>query len=89
MQTTTIRVDVDTHRKLVALSQRHHQPIGATVRLAADALDRDDLTARITAQLDRLHDDSGNWASYLAENESYGASDGIDDLGQGNNGVGR
>ena len=82
MQTTTIRVDVETHQKLVALSQRHHQPLGATVRLAADALDRDDLTARITAQLSRLHDDSSSWASYLAENESIGASDGIEDSGK-------
>jgi hypothetical protein len=77
MQTTTIRVDVETHRRLVALSERHGQPLGATVRLAADALDRDDLTSRIHAQLDRLHDDPIAWASYLAENDLYGASDGI------------
>ena len=89
MQTTTTRLDVDTHRKLVALSQRPHQPLGETVRLATDALERDDLTARITAQLDRLHDDSSNWASYLAENESHGASDGIENLGQGNSAVDR
>ena len=57
MQTTTIRVDVETHRRLVVLSERHGQPLGATVRLAAEALDRDDLTGRINAQLDRLHED--------------------------------
>lgn len=77
MQTTTIRVDVDTHRRLVALSERHGQPLGATVRLAADALDRDDLTSRIQVQLDRLHEDPVAWADYLAENDAYGASDGI------------
>jgi predicted DNA-binding protein len=77
MQTTTIRVDVDTHRRLVALSERHGQPLGATVRLAAEALDRNDLTNRIAAQLDRLHDDPAAWASYMAENESLGSSEGI------------
>jgi hypothetical protein len=77
MHTTTIRVDVDTHRRLVALSERHGQPLGVTVRLAADALDRDDLTGRIKAQLDRLHEDPVAWANYLAENNSFGASDGI------------
>lgn len=82
MQTTTIRVDVETHRRLVVLSERHGQPLGATVRLAAEALDRDDLTGRINAQLDRLHEDPIAWANYLAENNSFGASDGIAENGR-------
>lgn len=82
MQTTTIRVDVETHRRLVVLSERHGQPLGATVRLAAEALDRDDLTGRINAQLDRLHEGPIAWANYLAENNSFGASDGIAENGR-------
>ena len=89
MQTTTIRVDVETHQKLVALSQRHHQPLGATVRLAADALDRDDLTARITAQLSRLHDDSSSWRVTLPRTNPSVPPMGSRTRESGKSGIGR
>ncbi len=91
MQTTTIRVDVETHRQLVALSERHGQSLGATVRLAAEALNRNDLTIRINSQLDRLHDDPNEWGNYLAENEMFGASEGLVESNRvrGAGGVGR
>ncbi|WP_419838177.1 hypothetical protein [Candidatus Poriferisodalis sp.] len=78
MDTTTIRVDRDTHARLVEMSRSSGDSLTDTVRHAADALRRLRFGLRVQAQYAELRDDPEAWAGYLAEAESTHVSDGVD-----------
>ena len=78
MDTTTIRVDRDTHARLVEMSHSSGDSLIDTVRQAADALRRLRFGLRVQAQYADLRDDPEAWADYLAEVESTHVSDGVD-----------
>ncbi len=78
MDTTTIRVDRDTHARLVEMSRSSGDSLTDTVRHAADALRRLRFGLRAQAQYAELRDDPEAWAGYLAEAESTHVSDGVD-----------
>ncbi len=78
MDTTTIRVDRDTHARLVEMSRSSGDSLTDTVRQAADALRRLRFGLRVQAQYTDLRDDPESWAGYLAEAESTHVSDGVD-----------
>ena len=77
MPTTTIRVDTDTHARLVELSQATGTSLVDTVRDAAEALHRQRFAHQVAAELAELHQDPEAWAAYLAEAEATSVSDGI------------
>jgi len=66
-ETTTIRVDRDVHRRLVALSDRTGRQLMDVVRDATDALERAQFAALVSAELDELRKDPDTWAAYVAE----------------------
>lgn len=77
MGTTTIRVDDETHARLVELSAASDTTLMDTVRAATDALERQRFADRVTRQFDFLRADPDAWADYLAEGETTSVSDGI------------
>lgn len=77
MGTTTIRVDTDTHARLLELSRVTGTSLMQTVRHAADALGRQRLAQQVAAELTELHHDPEAWKAYLAEAGSTSVPDGI------------
>lgn len=77
MATTTIRVDTDTHARLLALSQATGASLIETVRDAAEALQRQRFAHRVAAEIAQLREDPEGWQAYLAEADDTSVPDGI------------
>ena len=77
MATTTIRIDTDTHARLVELSDAAGASLIDTVRDAAEALRRQRFARRVAAEIAELRRDPEAWASYLTEAESTSVPDGL------------
>ncbi|MBU1495167.1 MAG: hypothetical protein KJ956_14515 [Actinobacteria bacterium] len=77
MGTTTIRIDTDTHARLVELSEAEGASLIETVRDAAEALRRQRFACRVAGELTELRSDPATWASYLAEAEGTSVTDGL------------
>lgn len=78
MDTTTIRIDVETHQRIRARAAEGGRPIMDVVRDAINALDRDEFGRKVRSQLDALRADPEAWAAYLAEGDALPVGDGID-----------
>ena len=78
MNTTTVRVDRDTHSRLLEMSRETGDTITETVRQAAEALRRLRFGLRVQEEYAALCSDPEAWADYLAEAESSHVTDGID-----------
>ena len=78
MDTTTIRVDRDTHSRLLDMSKETGESLTETVRQAAEALRRLRFGLRVQEEYAALRADPEAWADYLAEIESSHVTDGID-----------
>ena len=77
MATTTIRIDTDTHARLVELSDVAGASLIDTVRDAVEALRRQRFARRVTAEIAELCSDPEAWASYLADAETTSVTDGV------------
>lgn len=77
MSTTTIRVDTDTHARLLELSQATGTSLIETVRDATEALRRQRFAHRVAAELAEIHSDPEAWEAYLAEERATSVNDGI------------
>jgi len=77
MQTTTIRVDRETHARLLELSEATGDTLTKTVRDAAEALQRLRFGLRVQEELAVLKSDPAAWDDYLAQAETTSVSDGI------------
>ena len=77
MATTTIRVDVETHARLLELGAAADSSLMDTVREAAEALRRQRFGHRVAKELDTLRKDPGAWAAYLEDAEATFVPDGI------------
>lgn len=78
MATTTIRVDTETHAKLLELSEATRSSLMETVRDAAEALRRQRFAHQVAEELSALRADPCAWADYLADAESTAVGDGVD-----------
>ena len=67
MSTTTIRVDQETHRRLIAISRASNRPLIDVLRDAADALERARFATLVASQLDAMRRDAEDWAHYTAD----------------------
>lgn len=65
--TTTIRIDRETHQRLVAISRATGRPLLDVVRDAAEALERARFAASVNTQLDQLRQDPAAWQDYVNE----------------------
>ena len=77
METTTIRVDRDTHARLLNMSSESGDSLTETVRQAAEALRRMRFGSRVQEEYAALRSDPDAWADYLDEAESSHVADGI------------
>lgn len=77
MATTTVRIDADTHARLVELSDAAGASLIDTVRDAVEALRRQRFARRAAAEMAELRSDPQAWESYLAEAESTSVTDGL------------
>ena len=77
MATPTIRIDAETHARLVELSDAAGASLMDTVRDAVEALRRQRFARRVTAEIAELRSDPDAWRSYLAEAESASVIDGL------------
>lgn len=77
MATTTIRVDLETHARLVDLSNESGDTLGNTVHDAAEALRRLRFGLRVQEEIAALKADPVAWGEYLAEAEASSVADGI------------
>lgn len=77
MDTTTIRVDRETHARLLDMSNETGDSLTETVRQAAEALRRLRFGLRVQEEVAALRRDPEAWAEYLAEAESSDVADGI------------
>lgn len=77
MDTTTIRVDTNTHARLLEMSRDADTSLVATVRDAAEALWRERFARHAMRQLGELQNDPEAWQEYLAEAEETHIADGI------------
>lgn len=75
--TTTIRVDRETHARLVELSRATGESLIDTVRDAAEALRRQRFADQAAADVAALRAKPDEWADYLAEAEATFVTDGI------------
>lgn len=78
MATTTIRVDSETHSRLVELSRSSGTTLIDTVRDAVEALRRERFARTVAAELAELRRDPQAWEAYLAEAEETSVRDGVD-----------
>ena len=74
---TTIRVDRDTHQRLLAFSQQQGLSLMEVLRRATDALDRELFVGEARAQIEKLKADPQPWADYLHESSLTEVADGI------------
>jgi len=77
MSTTTIRVDLETHARLVELGSARRESLMQTVRDAVDALHREQFAHQVSSELAALRGDGEAWAAYLADAETTNVADGI------------
>ena len=77
MATTTIRVDEETHARLLDMSREAGDSLVHTVKQAADALSRQRFAQRVSAQLDELRTDEKSWREYLDDADATDVADGI------------
>jgi hypothetical protein len=77
MDTTTIRVDVSTHARLLEMSKENDRSLIETVRDAAEALRRQRFGQRVSEELANLKSDPVAWADYLGEADSTSVADGL------------
>ena len=78
MSTTTVRIDRETHARLVRMSKLAGVSLGTTIRDAAEALRRQRFAHRVAAEVAELQNDRAAWSSYLQEAESTSVVDGLD-----------
>lgn len=74
---TTIRVDRDTHQRLLAFSQHQGLSLMEILRRATDALDREFFVGEARAQIEKLKADPQAWADYLRESSMTEVADGV------------
>ena len=74
---TTIRVDRDTHQRLLAISTQQGLSLIEVLRQATDALDRELFVSEARAQIEKLKADPQAWADYLCESSLTEVADGI------------
>ena len=77
MGTTTIRVDADTHARLLELSRATGTSLIETVRDATEALRRQRFAHQVAAELAELRNAPEAWKAYLAEADSTSVTDGV------------
>ena len=74
---TTIRVDRDTHQRLLVFSQQQGLSLMEILRRATDALDRELFVGEARAQIEKLKADPPAWADYLRESSLTEVADGV------------
>lgn len=72
-----MRVDTETHARLLELSRASGNSLGDTLREATEALRRQRFADTVVAQLDALREDASAWEDYLVEAESTDVGDGV------------
>ena len=77
MTTTTVRVDTETHRRLLALSAASGKSLIETVRDATEALRRQRFATQVAGEFTDLRQNPERWAAYLADAEATDVSDGV------------
>jgi len=77
MGTTTIRVDTETHARLVEISSSTGASLIETVRDAAEALRRQRFARQVAGELATLRENPEKWAAYLASADSTSVTDGV------------
>ena len=77
MGSTTIRVDKDTHARLLELSRASGASLVDTVREAAEALRRIRFADQVSGELEELRRHPEAWNSYLAEADMTSVNDGV------------
>jgi predicted transcriptional regulator len=75
---TTIRVDRDTHRRLLDLSQSADLSLMEVLRRATAALEQQLFIAEAKSQMQRLRADPQAWVDYLRDSSLTEVSDGVD-----------
>ena len=78
MSTTTIRVDAETHARLVELSRASGESLIDTVRDATEALRRQRFAHAVVEQLADLRHHPDEWRAYIGDAESTAVRDGLD-----------
>ncbi len=73
----TIRVDTETHARLVELSESTGSSLMATVRDAAEALRRQRFADQVTSELEELRTDPAAWSSNLGQGDATSGRDGV------------
>ncbi len=77
MATTTIRVDTDTHTRLLELSEATGATLIDTVREATEALRRQRFANQAASEMSALRDDHAAWNDYLTEAGTSAVADGV------------
>lgn len=75
--TTTIRVDRDTHQRLLVFSQQQGLSLIEILRRATDALDRELFVGEARSQMQELKADPQAWSDYLRDFSRTEVSDGV------------
>lgn len=77
MSSTTIRIDSETHARLLELSEAAGSSLIETVREATEALRRQRFAHQVAIEIAELRNDPEAWSAYLAEADSTSVADGI------------
>jgi len=74
---TTIRVDAETHARLLEFSEATGDTLMSTVRGATEALHRQRFGHRVADEVEALRRDPARWVDYVADADSTAVTDGI------------
>jgi len=77
MKTTTVRIDSETHARLVELSASAGSSLTATVAAAAEALRRQMFAHQVAVELEALRAEPEEWSTYVAEADATSVTDGV------------
>jgi predicted transcriptional regulator len=75
--TTTVRVDTETHAKLSELAEAGGTSLIETVRDAAEALRRQRFASQVAREMAELRADPEAWRDYEADMEATTVPDGV------------
>jgi len=75
--TTSVRVDLETHAKLTQLAAAGGTSLMVAVRDAAEALRRQQFAEQVAAEFEALRSDPAAWEDYETEMEATSVRDGL------------
>lgn len=68
---TTVRIDTDTHGRLMRISEESGKPLGQVISEAAAELEQRRFISQLRADYRRMRENPEEWESYVTERDQW------------------